>query len=111
MEQFDPITGLNVAVYDADWKYVGIWTSPARRKTPIPTHSTRPAPTTCWVPIERRYTGRCYAPATAKVTVTGDSPEPVFDPAEYYKDFDFASITLDEEGTQYIYNIKRVRFM
>lgn len=44
------------------------------------------------------------APATAKVTV-GSSSKP-FDPAEHYKNFDFASITLDAEGTQYIYNIE-----
>lgn len=54
-------------------------------------------------------TNRCstdarLAPATAKVTV-GSSSKP-FDPAEHYKNFDFASITLDAEGTQYIYNIE-----
>ena len=47
-----------------------------------------------------------YAPATAKVTVTDGSSKPVFDPAEWYKDFDFSSITLDEEGTEYVYNIE-----
>ena len=47
-----------------------------------------------------------YAPATAKVTVTDGSSKPVFDPAEWYKKFDFSSITLDEEGTEYVYNIE-----
>ena len=106
-EQFDPITGLNVAVYDADWKYVGdMDLSGTGGKRLYLTFNETGTYYLLGTDPNAGTPDSCYAPATAKVTVTGDSPEPVFDPAEYYKDFDFASITLDEEGTQYIYNIK-----
>ena len=106
-EQFDPITGLNVAVYDADWKYVGVMDLSGTEENAY-TYTFNETGTYYLLGTDPNAgtPDSCYAPATAKVTVTGDSPEPVFDPAEYYKDFDFASITLDEEGTQYIYNIK-----
>ena len=106
-EQFDPITGLNVAVYDADWKYVGDMDLSGTEENAY-TYTFNETGTYYLLGTDPNAgtPDSCYAPATAKVTVTGDSPEPVFDPAEYYKDFDFASITLDEEGTQYIYNIK-----
>ena len=106
-EQFDPITGLNVAVYDADWKYVGDMDLSGTEENAY-TYTFNETGTYYLLGTDPNAgtSDSCYAPATAKVTVTGDSPDPVFDPAEYYKDFDFSCISLDAEGTDYLYNIE-----
>lgn len=106
-EQFDPITGLNVAVYDADWEYVGDMDLSGTEENAY-TYTFNETGTYYLLGTDPNAgtSDSCYAPATAKVTVTGDSPEPVFDPAEYYKDFDFSCISLDAEGTDYLYNIE-----
>ena len=104
-EQTDPITGLTVAVYDKDWKLVEETVEPTMADGSDYTYTFATEGTYYLLAMDPNAgTGdSCYAPATAKVTVGGG--EKPFDPAEYYKDFDFASITLDEKGTEYIYNI------
>ena len=103
-ESFEPITGLTVKVYDADWQEVG----------EVAAHSGDRSSYTYTFEKEGTYyllatdpnagtEDACYAPATARVTVGGGAKP--FDPNEYYKDFDFASITLDAEGTDYLYHI------
>lgn len=103
-ESFEPITGLTVKVYDADWREVG----------EVAAHSGDRSSYTYTFEKEGTYyllatdpnagtEDACYAPATARVTVGGGAKP--FDPNEYYKDFDFASITLDEAGTDYLYHI------
>lgn len=103
-ESFEPITGLTVKVYDADWQEVG----------EVAAHSGDRSSYTYTFEKEGTYyllatdpnagtEDACYAPATARVTVGGGAKP--FDPNEYYKDFDFASITLDEAGTDYLYHI------
>ena len=103
-ESFEPITGLTVKVYDADWREVG----------EVAAHSGDGSSYTYTFEKEGTYyllatdpnagtEDACYAPATARVTVGGGAKP--FDPNEYYKDFDFASITLDEAGTDYLYHI------
>ncbi len=103
-ESFEPITGLTVKVYDADWREVG----------EVAAHSSDRSSYTYTFEKEGTYyllatdpnagtEDACYAPATARVTVGGGAKP--FDPNEYYKDFDFASITLDEAGTDYLYHI------
>lgn len=106
-EQFDPITSLNVAVYNADWEYVGDMDLSGTEENAY-TYTFNETGTYYLLGTDPNAgtSDSCYAPATAKVTVTGDSPEPVFDPAEYYKDFDFSCISLDAEGTDYLYNIE-----
>ncbi len=107
-EQTDPITGLTVAVYDENWKWVAD-VAPIEDGGSDYTYTFATAGTYYLLAMDpnagdNSSTGdACYAPATAKVTVGGG--EKPFDPAEYYKDFDFASITLDPAGTDYIYNI------
>ena len=103
-ESFEPITGLTVKVYDADWREVG----------EVAAHSGDGSSYTYTFEKEGTYyllatdpnagtEDACYAPATARVTVGGGAKP--FDPNEYYKDFDFASISLDAEGTDYLYHI------
>lgn len=103
-ESFEPITGLTVKVYDADWREVG----------EVAAHSGDRSSYTYTFEKEGTYyllatdpnagtEDACYAPATARVTVGGGAKP--FDPNEYYKDFDFASISLDAEGTDYLYHI------
>lgn len=103
-ESFEPITGLTVKVYDADWREVG----------EVAAHSGDRSSYTYTFEKEGTYyllatdpnagtEDACYAPATARVTVGGGAKP--FDPNEYYKDFDFASVTLDEAGTDYLYHI------
>ncbi len=103
-ESFEPITGLTVKVYDADWQEVG----------EVAAHSGDGSSYTYTFEKEGTYyllatdpnagtEDACYAPATARVTVGGGAKP--FDPNEYYKDFDFASISLDAEGTDYLYHI------
>ena len=103
-ESFEPITGLTVKVYDADWQEVG----------EVAAHSGDGSSYTYTFEKEGTYyllatdpnagtEDACYAPATARVTVGGGAKP--FDPSEYYKDFDFASISLDAEGTDYLYHI------
>lgn len=106
-EQFDPITSLNVAVYNADWEYVGDMDLSGTEENAY-TYTFNETGTYYLLGTDPNAgtSDSCYAPATAKVTVTGDSPEPVFDPAEYYKDFDFSCISLDAKGTDYLYNIE-----
>lgn len=110
-EQFDPITGLNVAVYDADWEYVGDMELSDVEENAY-TYTFNEAGTYYLLGLDPNAgetgaeSAASYAPATAKVTVTDGSSKPVFDPAEWYKDFDFSSISLDAEGTDYLYNIE-----
>lgn len=103
-ERFEPITGLTVKVYDADWQEVG----------EVAAHSGDRSSYTYTFEKEGTYyllatdpnagtEDACYAPATARVTVGGGAKP--FDPNEYYKDFDFASVSLDAEGTDYLYHI------
>ena len=103
-ESFEPITGLTVKVYDADWQEVG----------EVAAHSGDGSSYTYTFEKEGTYyllatdpnagtEDACYAPATARVTVGGGAKP--FDPSEYYKDFDFASVSLDAEGTDYLYHI------
>ena len=103
-ESFEPITGLTVKVYDANWQEVG----------EVAAHSGDGGSYTYTFEKEGTYyllatdpnagtEDACYAPATARVTVGGGAKP--FDPNEYYKDFDFASISLDAEGTDYLYHI------
>ena len=103
-ESFEPITGLTVKVYDADWREVG----------EVAAHSGDGSSYTYTFEKEGTYyllatdpnagtEDACYAPATARVTVGGGAKP--FDPSTYYKDFDFASVSLDAEGTDYLYHI------
>ena len=103
-ESFEPITGLTVKVYDADWREVG----------EVAAHSGDGSSYTYTFEKEGTYyllatdpnagtEDACYAPATARVTVGGGAKP--FDPGTYYKDFDFASVSLDAEGTDYLYHI------
>lgn len=103
-EQTDPITGLTVAVYDENWKWVDD-VAPSEADGSSYTYTFPTAGTYYLLAMDPKAgtSDSCYAPATAKVTVGGG--EKPFDPAEYYKNFDFASITLDPAGTEYVYNI------
>ena len=103
-ESFEPITGLTVKAYDADWREVG----------EVAAHSGDGSSYTYTFEKEGTYyllatdpnagtEDACYAPATARVTVGGGAKP--FDPSTYYKDFDFASVSLDAEGTDYLYHI------
>ena len=104
-EQTDPITGLTVAVYDKDWKLVEETVEPTMADGSDYTYTFATEGTYYLLAMDPNAgtDDSCYAPATAKVTVGGG--EKPFDPAEYYKNFDFASITLDPKGTEYVYNI------
>ena len=103
-EQTEPITGLTVAVYDENWKKVAV-VEPITAGGSSYTYTFATEGTYYLLAMDPNAgtSDSCYAPATAKVTVGGG--EKPFDPAEYYKDFDFASITLNPAGTDYIYNI------
>ena len=103
-EQTEPITGLTVAVYDKDWTLVET-VEPTMADGSDYTYTFATEGTYYLLAMDPNAgtSDSCYAPATAKVTVGGG--EKPFDPAEYYKDFDFASISFDAEGTDYIYNI------
>lgn len=103
-ESFEPITGLTVKVYDAEWQELGA----------VAAHSGDGSSYTYTFEKEGTYyllatdpnagtKDACYAPATARVTVGGGAKP--FDPSTYYKDFDFASVSLDEAGTDYLYHI------
>lgn len=107
-EQTEPITGLTVAVYDKDWTLVDT-VEPTMADGSDYTYTFATEGTYYLLAMDPNAgtSDSCYAPATAKVTVGGG--EKPFDPAEYYKDFDFASITLNPEGTDYIYNISESR--
>ena len=107
-EQTDPITGLTVAVYDKDWTLVET-VEPTMADGSDYTYTFATAGTYYLLAMDPNAgtSDSCYAPATAKVTVGGG--EKPFDPAEYYKNFDFASISFDAEGTDYIYNISESR--
>ncbi len=103
-EQTDPITGLTVAVYGKDWTLVDT-VKPTMADGSDYTYTFATEGTYYLLAMDPNAgtSDSCYAPATAKVTVGGG--EKPFDPAEYYKDFDFASITLNPAGTEYVYNI------
>ena len=103
-EQTEPITGLTVAVYNENWEEVAV-VEPITAGGSSYTYTFATEGTYYLLAMDPNAgtSDSCYAPATAKVTVGGG--EKPFDPAEYYKDFDFASITLDPAGTDYIYNI------
>ncbi len=99
-EEFEAVSGLGVAVYDANWNRLATIEPTAEGGNSYSYTFTKGG--TYYLMARDTKTGddARYAPATAKVVVTK-----AFDPAEYYKDYDFTSITLDEAGTQYIYNI------
>ena len=107
-EQTEPITGLTVAVYDKDWTFVET-VKPTMDDGSDYTYTFATEGTYYLLAMDPNAgtSDSCYAPATAKVTVGGG--EKPFDPAEYYKAFDFASISFDAEGTDYIYNISESR--
>ena len=107
-EQTDPITGLTVAVYDKEWTLVDT-VEPTMADGSDYTYTFATEGTYYLLAMDPNAgtSDSCYAPATAKVTVGGG--EKPFDPAEYYKNFDFASITLNPAGTDYIYNISESR--
>ena len=103
-EQFDPITGLDVRVYDEEWNEVDT-VEPVGSDGSTYSYTFSRAGTYYLLGRDTRSgTDARFAPATAKVTV--GSAETPFDPAEYYKDFDFASISLDPEGTDYLYYVE-----
>lgn len=103
-EQTEPITGLTVAVYAKDWTLVDrVEPTMADGSDYTYTFATEGTYYLLAMDPNAGTSDSCYAPATAKVTVGGG--EKPFDPAEYYKDFDFASISFDAEGTDYIYHI------
>lgn len=104
-EQTEPITGLTVAVYDKDWKLVEETVEPTMADGSDYTYTFATEGTYYLLAMDPNAgtSDSCYAPATAKVTVGGG--EKPFDPAEYYKNFDFASITLNSAGSEYVYNI------
>ena len=107
-EQTDPITGLTVAVYDKDWSFVEtVEPTVADGSDYTYTFATEGTYYLLAMDPNAGTSDSCYAPATAKVTVGGG--EKPFDPAEYYKNFDFASISFDAEGTDYIYHISESR--
>ena len=103
-EQTEPITGLTVAVYNENWEEVAV-VEPITAGGSSYTYTFATEGTYYLLAMDPN-AGKAdarKAPATAKVTVGGG--EKPFDPAEYYKAFDFASITLDPAGTEYVYNI------
>ncbi len=103
-EQTEPITGLTVAVYDKDWTLVDT-VEPTMADGSDYTYTFATEGTYYLLAMDPNAgtSDARKAPATAKVTVGGG--EKPFDPAEYYKNFDFASITLNPAGTEYVYNI------
>ena len=107
-ETFQPITGLTVKVYDENWKELDTVEATAADSNDY-TYTFSKAGTYYLMALDPNAgepgadSKACYAPATAKVTVGGGSKP--FDPNEYYKSFDFSKITLDEAGTEYVYNI------
>lgn len=103
-EQTEPITGLTVAVYNENWQEVAV-VEPITAGGSSYTYTFTTAGTYYLLAMDPNAgtSDSCYAPATAKVTVGGG--EKPFDPAEYYKAFDFASITLNSAGSEYVYNI------
>ena len=103
-ESFEPITGLTVKVYDADWREVGEVAAHSGDRSSY-TYTFEKAGTYYLLATDPNAgtEDACYAPATARVTVGGGAKP--FDPNEYYKDFDFASVSLDAEGTDYLYHI------
>ena len=107
-ETFQPITGLTVKVYDENWKELDTVEATAADSNDY-TYTFTKAGTYYLMALDPNAgdtgadSAACYAPATAKVTVGGGSKP--FDPDEYYKDYDFSKITLDENGTDYVYNI------
>ncbi len=100
-EEFDPVTGLDVGIYDENWNILGE-ASPVSDDSNSYTYTFTSGGTYYILGRDTR-TGEDarYAPATAKVVVNE-----AFDPTTYYADYDFSSITLDEAGTQYVYNIE-----
>lgn len=105
-EEFDPITGMNVAVYDENWKLIEENLAPTKDGGNEYTYTFEKAGTYYLLAMDANVgtEDSSYAPATAKVVV-GSSETP-FDPDTYYADYDFSSITLDAEGTDYIYNVE-----
>lgn len=103
-EQTEPITGLTVAVYNENWQEVAV-VEPITAGGSSYTYTFATEGTYYLLAMDPNAgtSDSCYAPATAKVTVGGG--EKPFDPAEYYKAFDFASITLNSAGSEYVYNI------
>lgn len=103
-EQTEPITGLTVAVYNENWEEVAV-VEPITAGGSSYTYTFATEGTYYLLAMDPNAgtSDARKAPATAKVTVGGG--EKPFDPAEYYKAFDFASITLDPAGTEYVYNI------
>lgn len=103
-EQTEPITGLTVAVYDENWKWVDD-VAPSEADGSSYTYTFPTAGTYYLLAMDPNAgtSDARKAPATAKVTVGGG--EKPFDPAEYYKNFDFASISFNPAGTEYVYNI------
>ena len=107
-EQFEPITGLDVAVYDENWGQVDM-VSPTSDDGNDYAYTFENEGTYYLLAIDPNAgtEDSCYAPATAKVIVgNAGGGEEAFDPADYYAEYDFSSITLDAEGTDYIYNIE-----
>ena len=104
-DTFTAVTGMDVGVYDENMTPLDV-VSPEQDGGSSYAYTFENAGTYYLMAMDTNCcsTDARLAPATAKVTV-GSSSKP-FDPAEHYKNFDFASITLDEEGTQYIYNIE-----
>lgn len=99
-EEFDPITGLDVKVYNSKWQEVG--EAVASDDDGSKFTYTFDEPGTYYLLGRDTKSGKDarLAPASAKVVV-----EEAFDPDKYYADYDFSAITLDADGTQYLYNI------
>ena len=91
-EQFDPISGLDVRVYDENWKEVA---QLAERDDKGNYAYTFRKAGTYYLLAKDPTAGTndsCYAPATATVTVTGGGA-PAFDPDDFY---------VGEKGTYYL---------
>ncbi len=104
-EQFDPIAGLTVKVYDEKWNEVADALTSSGKDNNEYSYTFSKAGTYYLMAVDPNCgtSDSCYAPATAKVTVKEAGAS--FDPDTYYKDYDFSRITLDETGTNYLYNI------
>ena len=104
-EKFDPIAGLTVKVYDEKWNEVADALTSSGKDNNEYSYTFSKAGTYYLMAVDPNYgtSDSCYAPATAKVTVKEAGAS--FDPDTYYKDYDFSRITLDETGTNYLYNI------
>ena len=106
-EQFEPISGLDTRVYDENWNEVALLAEQDSKGHY--SYTFRKAGTYYLLAVDplAGKENACYAPATAKVTVTANDA-PAFDPATAYKDYNFSSIYyLDGDTQKYLVDIKQ----